>query len=199
MRPLLPVLLLLASPAGAAQVTLREGEAGQLGARRIEVLRVQDWRCGPGADCPAYVAAQVRVHQEAQTSLLILRTPEERLPRWSGVGVAGITAGASPEVTLTDQPPGSQKSARQVTLQRGESGQLGPRQVKLLGLETRRCTPAMLCVRPVVTEVYVQVRWGKQTSWLALEHPGPPDWPGIRLLGASAGPRPALTFSDQPR
>lgn len=199
MRLFLPVLLLLGSLAGAAQVTLREGEAGQLGTRRIEVLRVEDRRCGPTEDCPAYVAARVRIRQGTRTSLLTLQTPEERLPNWSGVGVAAVTPGTSPRVTLTDQPPGSGQQARTVTLRRGESAQLGPRRVKLLGLETRRCSPTLLCVRPAVTSVYVEVRWGKKTSWLALEYPGAPAWPGLRLVGASAGPRPALTFSDQPR
>ncbi|MBB5233365.1 hypothetical protein [Deinococcus budaensis] len=199
MRRLVSLLLLLSPLAQAAQVTLRQGETGRLGARQITVLGVQDRRCGPTEDCLADVVARVRVQQGAQTSLLTLRFPPDRLPRWSGVGVAGMTGGVSSRVTLTDQPSGSHQNAQRVTLGRGESGQLGPRQVKLLGVETRRCREGVFCTRPVLTSVYVQVRWGKNASWLALAYPPPPAWPGVSLIGATAGPRPALTLSDQPR
>jgi len=199
MRRLVPLLLLLAPLAQAAQVTLRQGETGRLGTRQIEVLRVEDRRCGPTENCPADVTALVRVRQGARVSRLILRWPGDRLPRWSGVGVAALTGGASPRVTLTDRPPGSTEEARRVTLRPGESGQLGPRQVKVIGLATRRCPAGTLCTRPVVRSVFVQVRWGKESSWLTLEYPAPPAWPGVSLIAATAGPRPALTFSDQPR
>lgn len=196
---LLALLLLLAPLAQAAQVTLRQGETGRLGLRQIKVLRVQDRRCGPAADCLADVTALVRVRHGARTSLLTLRWPEDRLPRWSGVGVAALTGGRTPRVTLTDRPSGSPEEARRVTLRRGESGQLGPRRVTFLGLATRRCPAGTLCIRPVVSSVFVQVRWGKESSWLTLEYPAPPAWPGVSLIAATAGPRPALTFSDQPR
>lgn len=178
------LLLLLGSVAQATQVTLREGEAGRLGTRRIQVLEVQDRRCGPLKDCLADVTARVRVRQEARILLLTLRLPQSRLPRWSGVGVVRVSEGTSPRVTLTDQPPGSQQRARQV---------------RLLGLETWRCPRATLCPRPVVISVYLQVRWGKGESWLRLEYPAPSSPPGVNLIGATAGPRPALTFSDRPR
>lgn len=196
---LLALLLLLAPLAQAAQVTLRQGETGRLGPRQIKVLRVQDRRCGPAENCLADVTALVRVRHGAQVSRLILRWPEDRLPRWSGVGVAALTGGRSPRVTLTDRPPGSAEEARRVTLRPGESGQLGPRQVKVTRLATRRCLAGTLCIRPVVSTVSVQVRWGREASWLALEYPAPPAWPGVSLIAATAGPRPALTFSDQPR
>ncbi|GGI73223.1 hypothetical protein [Deinococcus wulumuqiensis] len=195
MRPFLP-LLLLGSLASAAQVTLREGQTGTLGSRQLQVLEVQDRRCGPTENCPADVMARVRVRQGNRTTLLTLSFPPERVPRWSGVGVVGVSSG---RVMLTDQPPGSGRAGHRLTLKRGESGRLGPREITLLGTETRTCPPTLLCVRPKVTQVYLNVRWGKQKSWLALESPPPASPKGIRLTQATAGPRPALTFSDLPQ
>ncbi|AAF10461.1 hypothetical protein [Deinococcus radiodurans] len=196
MRKTLALLLCLGSFAGAAQVTLREGETGRLGARHLTVLEVQDRRCGPTADCLADVVARVQVKQNGRASVLTLSWPPERVPRWSGVGVVAVSGGSALTVKLTNRPPGNRAPGQTLTLRRGETGQLGPRQVKLLGLETRVCSPQVLCVRSRVTTVYLDVRQGGQKSWLALEYPAPVAHSGVRLVKATDEARPALTFSD---
>ena len=192
MRKIFALLLCCGSLAGAAQVTLHEGETGRLGVRQLTVLEVQDRRCGPTANCPADVVARIRVKQGGQTSLT-LSFPPERVPRWSGVGVAKVSGET---VTLSSQPPGSKAAGKTLTLRRGETGWLGPRRVKLLGTETRVCSPQTLCVRPRVTSVFLDVRQGQQKSWLALEYPAPTVPTGVRLVKATEEARPALTFSD---
>ena len=193
MRLLLPLLLAFTTFSGAAQVTLRQGETGRLGSKTIEVLRVQDRRCGPTENCVADVAAQVRVKDGQKSSTIVVSWPPPREPRWSGVRVVGI----SPEtVTLTDQPPGSQIKGHTVTLRRGESGPLGARRVTLQGWETASCKAPTLCVRPNWTSIYVRVIWGNQKSWLSLDYPPLPAWPGLSLIGATGEKNPALTFTD---
>ena len=196
MRKIFALLLCCGSLAGAAQVTLHEGETGRLGVRQLTVLEVQDRRCGPTANCPADVVARIRVKQGGQTSVLTLSFPPERVPRWSGVGVVAVSGGTVPTVKLTNWPPGSRGSGKTLTLRRGETGWLGSRQVKLLGTETRVCPPQTLCVRPRVTSVFLDVRQGQQKSWLALEYPAPTVPTGVRLVKATEEARPALTFSD---
>lgn len=196
MRNMLALLLGCASLAGAAQVTLHAGETGRLGARQLTVMEVQDRRCGSVENCPADVVARVQVRQNGRTSALTLSFPPERVPHWSGVGVVAVSGGTSPTVRLTNQPPGSPAQGKTLTLRRGETGSLGPRQVKLLGTETRACPPQVLCVRPRVTHIYLEVRQGGQKSWLALDYPPPAAPTGLRLVNVTPSPRPALTFSD---
>jgi len=193
MRRLLFVALFALSFAQAGQVTLREGESGQLGSRTIRVLRVDDLRCGPTENCVADVLAQVQVQDGSKISKVILSLYPRPPQTWPGIGVIKLTRDI---VTFTTRPPGSSGSAQQVTLRRGETGRLGPRQITVQGWETMRCPPQALCVRPEWTYVYVRVVWGIKRTWLALEYPRVLAWPGLSLIDATTEDNPKLTFTD---
>lgn len=194
MRTLLAFVIALSSLAQAAQVTLRQGETGRIGAKVVQVMRVQDRRCGPNEDCMADVIAQVRIQEGKTTSTVLVSLPPPQPQKWSGVGVAALQGDA---VTFTSQPPGTSAPSQRLTLKRGQTGRLGTRQVTLQGWETAHCHPTVLCIQPVRHTVYVRVKRGSKSSWLSLEYPPPPAWPGLTLVKVTQGEHPALTFTDQ--
>ncbi len=193
MRSLLCVAVLMSSLAQAAQVTLREGESGQLGGKTLHVLHVEDHRCGPTENCLTDVLAQVEVDDGTKTSTVVVSLVPRPPQPWSGIGVVRLTGD---QVTFTNQPQGNSDSAQHVTLRRGATGWLGGRQLTVQGWETVRCLPQVLCVRPEWSYVYVRVTWGSASSWISLEYPRVPEWPGISLTDATAEKNPGLTFTD---
>ena len=114
MRPLLsPLLLALASVAGAASVTLAPGETARLAGQTVTVLRVQDSRCPINARCiqAGELKASVLVIGKAGRSrLLTLTLPEQPGTAWAGLRLAAATEVEIGKkiplrLTLTDERP----------------------------------------------------------------------------------------------
>ncbi|MFC4454114.1 hypothetical protein [Deinococcus sonorensis] len=193
MRFLLLAAFLLTTLVRAAQVTLREGETGRLGGLVMTVLRVEDHRCGPTENCISDVVAEVRLQDGSTTRMAVVSLDPLPPQPWSGLGVVRMTPD---HVTLTDQPEG-RPAGQQDTLKRGETRNVGRQQVTVQGWESVHCAETVLCVRPTWSYVYLKVSRGSRISSLTLEYPRVMPWPGVTLTGATLGPRPQLTFSDQ--
>lgn len=105
MNRVLPLLIALSAAASAASVTLQPGQTGQLGDRKITVLRVQDSRCAPGVQCirAGELVAKVLMGEQGRFHFLTLQLPEEKNAVWRGVRLEQATFDKQPRLSFTDE------------------------------------------------------------------------------------------------
>lgn len=109
MRYALLTLLLGASTASAASMTLQRGQTGTLGNRTITVISVQDSRCPINARCirAGELTAKLLVKQNGQLRFLAFQYPEPNTPQ-AGLHIADAPGKATGDrtpvqITFTDE------------------------------------------------------------------------------------------------